>query len=272
MRVESLHIYPLKSARAMSLDEAEVQPWGLAGDRRWGVVDRDGNRVTSWDRPALQRITAVPAEGGLRLTAPGREPLEVRYPANGLHTAVGYSRLETARPAAGEASGWVSDVLGEQVVLVWLDDPRRRPVSAAHAGQDGDVLSLADAGPLLLTSLASLAQIQAWAAEIAAERGEPAAQSLSMARFRPNVVIDGEAAFAEDGWSKVRIGSVELRFGELCDRCVITTIDPRDQSLGKEPMRTLARHRRWNGETWFGTRMIPLSTGLIRVGDFVEIS
>jgi uncharacterized protein YcbX len=30
-----LNIYPIKSSRAVSLDSADVEPWGLAGDRRW---------------------------------------------------------------------------------------------------------------------------------------------------------------------------------------------------------------------------------------------
>lgn len=93
--------------------------------------------------------------------------------------------------------------------------------------------------------------------------------SLGMVRFRPNLVIDGEEPFAEDGWPTVRIGDVELRTAETCDRCVMTTIDPETLERGKEPMRTLARHRRWDGKTWFGTRLVPLGDGELHVGDEV---
>jgi uncharacterized protein len=90
---------------------------------------------------------------------------------------------------------------------------------------------------------------------------------LAMARFRPNVVIDGEVPFAEDSWGELCIGSVRFRRAELCDRCVITTIDPVALSRGREPLRTLARHRRWDGHTWFGTRLVPRTGGMLRVGD-----
>ena len=33
-RLASIHIYPLKAARAVDLGQALVEPWGLAGDRR----------------------------------------------------------------------------------------------------------------------------------------------------------------------------------------------------------------------------------------------
>jgi uncharacterized protein len=34
-----LRIYPVKSMGGVAVDAAEVEPWGLAGDRRWGVID-----------------------------------------------------------------------------------------------------------------------------------------------------------------------------------------------------------------------------------------
>jgi hypothetical protein len=50
----------------------------------------------------------------------------------------------------------------------------------------------------------------------------------------------------------------------------MTTVDPVTLAGGKEPIRTLARYRRWDRKTWFGTRLVPLGTGTIRVGDPVE--
>ena len=59
----------------------------------------------------------------------------------------------------------------------------------------------------------------------------------------------------------------------VCDRCVMTTIDRTTRESGKEPIRTLARHRKWDGATWFGIRLtpvLPLAGGAtIRVGDEV---
>jgi uncharacterized protein YcbX len=96
---------------------------------------------------------------------------------------------------------------------------------------------------------------------------------MVMERFRPNIVLEGvDAPFVEDTWSTLRIGNVEFRFAEHCDRCVLTTIDPETLAQSKEPLRTLARHRKVGGKTYFGVRVVPLTTGQLRVGDAVTVS
>lgn len=257
MRVESLSIYPVKSLRGHQVPQAEVAPWGMEGDRRWGVVDATGEPVTARQVQALLGIQAehCPADGGLRLTAPGLGTLEVSPPYDGPLVAVGFSRLPQARGCDSRVDAWLSEAAGERLRLVWQDDPTARSVSSRHGGRPGDVLNLADAGPILLTSNASLAQLQDW---VGADGPE-----ISMTRFRPNVVVDGTEPFAEDAWEEIQIGGVGLRRASLCDRCVMTTINPETLETGHEPVKTLARHRRWDGATWFGVRMVPVVTGAI---------
>jgi uncharacterized protein YcbX len=86
------------------------------------------------------------------------------------------------------------------------------------------------------------------------------------------VVIDGGMAFEEEAWTRIRIGELGFRTTMICDRCVMTTIDPVTLEGGKEPIRTLARRRRREGKTWFGIRLAPLTTGTIRVGEAVVVS
>ncbi|WP_353814895.1 MOSC domain-containing protein [Agromyces sp. SYSU T00266] len=148
-----------------------------------------------------------------------------------------------------EADAWLSARMRMPLRLVWQPDPLQRPVNTTHGGLPGDGLSLADAGPLLVASEASLTQLDDWTPDDV--------PPLDVVRFRPNVVIDGDEPFAEDSWGRVRIGDVRFRFGEVCDRCVVTTIDPVTLVRGKEPIRTLAKHRKWDGATWFGVRLIP---------------
>jgi uncharacterized protein YcbX len=92
-----------------------------------------------------------------------------------------------------------------------------------------------------------------------------------MNRFRPNVVVDGTAPWAEDGWERITIGDVPFRVVKPCDRCVITTTDQGTAERGKEPLRTLARHRRAGQDLLFGQDLIPDGTGVIRVADPVRI-
>jgi uncharacterized protein YcbX len=271
--VSRVRLYPVKSLAGVDVRAATVESWGLRGDRRWMVVDADGEVLTARERHALLSVHATPDdEGGLTLEADRAPSLHVDAPAGPADVPVRISRLERASAAGAEADRWLSDLLRESVRLVWLDDPRRRTVSPAHGGRDGDVLSLADAGPLLLTTTSSLGRLEVWMRQEADDRGENPPQPLDMRRFRPNVVVDGELEpFEEDRWRSVRLGGVAYRFAEHCDRCVMTTLDPATTRGGKEPLRTLARHRQWDGKTWFGVRLVPTSGGTLAVGDEVEV-
>jgi uncharacterized protein YcbX len=238
------------------------------------VVEPDGTTVTARVHRGLLHVTATPRHGGsIDLSAEGRETLHVEVPRRDVSVPVTLSRIESAISAGSAADEWLSAVLGTSVRLVWLDDPRRRTVGTSHGGRSGDALNLSDAGPILLTSTTSLDRLNEWVGQTAVDRAEPLPDPLPMVRFRPNVVVDGvEEAFAEDEWKLVRIGDIELRFAEHCDRCVLTTIDPVSLTGGKEPTRTLAKYRQWDHEVYFGIRLIPVTTGVLRVGDPVRLA
>lgn len=262
VRITELWTFPVKSLGGQPGHEVVVEPWGLAGDRRWAMVDAVGEPVTAAEMPALLRLRAEQVdEDTIRIHDRDGGSILVDTPLGLGPVPVGHSRQRFANPADEDVSRWISERVGRSLRLVWQEDPRVRRVSGAHGGQEGDVLSLADAGPLLLTSQASLARLQAWVDE----GDQP--QPLDMLRFRPNVVIDGEQPFAEDRWETVRLGEVTFRTAEVCDRCVLTTYDPQTLARGAEPIATLARHRRWDGKTWFGTRLVPREEGVLRVGD-----
>ncbi|GAA1884585.1 MOSC domain-containing protein [Lapillicoccus jejuensis] len=285
MQVTALRVYPVKSFGGLEVDAADVEPQGLAGDRRWCVVDEAGTVVTARECHGLLRLTAeVVDEDTIRVTdrADGASIL-VDTPLGLPPVPVSVSRMPFAAPADADVGDWLTERVGRRLRLVWQEDPSSRPVSGAHGGHPGDVVSLADTGPLLLASETSMDRLNAWVAEgadvpdpadldpedLSDTSAAPTLEPLDILRFRPNVVVDGDEPFAEDGWPTVRIGDVDFRTTELCDRCVMTTIDPVTLAGGKEPIRTLARHRRWDGRTWFGTRLLPLTTGTLHVGDAV---
>ena len=266
MRITDLRIYPVKSLAGDSVDEAVVEPWGLAGDRRWGLIDGAGEKVTAREEHALLGLRAEQVdEETIRIHDREGQSILVDTPLGIGPVPVSHARQGFANPADEDVNWWIQERVGAQLRLVWQEDPTVRRVSGAHGGLDGDVLSLADAGPLLLVSESSLAQLREWIGSAWAQE-DPA---RSLIRFRPNVVIDGETPFAEDNWPTVRLGEVEFRTAELCDRCVMTQIDPQALSTGKEPIATLAQRRKWDGKTWFGTRLVPLGSGMLRVGDEV---
>ncbi|MEU9818489.1 MOSC domain-containing protein [Pseudonocardia alni] len=262
-----LRRYPVKSCRGADVARAVVQRAGLTGDRRWMLVRDDGAMVTARTHPRLVLVAPTPAADGLRLTGPGLPPLTVPVP-DGEPVPARVHRWDTAGvPAGPAADAWFSELLGDPVRLIHLDDPaRRRP--DPDFSLDDDRVSYADGYPLLLASTASLHALDALVAD-----GPNAAEApLPMTRFRPNAVVDGAPAWAEDGWRRIRIGAAEFRVAKGCARCVLTTVDPDTAVKGREPMATLARHRRFDGKVWFGVNLIPDDPGAeIAVGDEVEV-
>jgi uncharacterized protein YcbX len=271
MKLSSIHLYPVKSCGGLSVVKADVEPWGLRQDRRWLVLKSDGSVLTAREQHLMLGVTARPLDcDAIVLRGRDGSSMQLEAPVDGAFVPTTLSRLESVRAAGQEANGWLSHQLGSAVRLGWLDDPRRRSVSLKHGGQPGDSLNLSDAGPVLLTTSASLRQLNVWIADAAAARGEGSVAPMVMDRFRPSVVIDGVVTpFAEDSWMRVNIGNVEFRFAEQCDRCALTTVDPRTLVSGIEPLRTLSRYRQHDHKTWFGVRLIPVSTGTIEVGDTV---
>ncbi|MGP4004090.1 MOSC domain-containing protein [Streptomyces sp. 8N706] len=267
--LRAVHIYPVKSVAGCAPGEAAVEPWGLAGDRRWLLVDGDDRFITQRTHPRLALAAAQPLPGGgIRVTAPDLDPLTVEVPEPSSTTTVEIWRDKVeAVPGGAAASEWFSSHLGTGVSLVHLDDPaHRRPVNPAYA-RPGETVSFADGYPLLLTTTASLDALNSLIAQ-----GDHADEGpLPMNRFRPNVVVDGFAPWAEDDWSGLVIGEVTFRVAKPSGRCVITTTDQRTAERGKEPLRTLARHRRCGDTLVFGLNLIPEGTGTLRTGDPVEV-
>jgi uncharacterized protein len=269
MRVHSLHIYPIKGTRAVDVERASVESRGLEGDRRWLVVDGNGRFITQRSHPKLATVTAQPTLTGLRLSAPGAGEVLAERPlaSNRIHTVVWRHEVDAAvaDPAAAQ---WLSAYFGQPLRLVYMD-------AAAERLQQGEwvagavPVSFADAYPVLITTTASLAAVNAEIERAGAER-------VTMRRFRPNIVIDCDEAWAEDTWRVVRIGNVEIELVKPCDRCVVTTKDQETgQSMGKEPLASLARLRRSadpriNG-VLFGWNAVPRALGAVTVGDTVEV-
>jgi uncharacterized protein YcbX len=257
MRLASIHTYPIKSCRGQDHACAPVRPWGLAGDRRWMVVDDDGVGVTQRETTALVRLRPAVRPGGLVLRATGWPDLDVPEPdsADPVDVRVFNNRLRVPALGAGDvADDWLSGLLDRKVRLVWLARPTRHRRSDDGQPDTGDQVSFADAYPLLLANTASLDALNGWLADSGSTEGP-----LPMTRFRPNLVITDAEPWAEDDWAdrRLRIGSAVFRAAGLRDRCVVTTTDQETGQRGKEPLRVLAAHRRFGQKLLFGLSLVP---------------
>ncbi|MEU6180187.1 MOSC domain-containing protein [Streptomyces coeruleorubidus] len=268
--LHSIHVHPVKAVRGLAPREAVVEPWGLTGDRRWALVDDGGKVLTQRRHPRLALAAAeLLPDGGVRLSAPGMEPLTVPVPRplDTLPVEIFRDKVDAVAAEDEAAHAWCSAYLGIDARLAYMDDPAtRRPVDPEYA-RPGETVSFADGFPLLLTTTASLDALNALIAQ-----GDHADEGpLPMDRFRPSVVVAGTDAWAEDDWSRLAIGDVSFRVAKTCGRCVVTTTDQGTGERGREPLYSLGRHRRLDGKLVFGQNLVPLSRGTIRVGDPVSI-
>lgn len=279
MRVTSIYTYPVKGCRRMDRDTARVEPWGLDGDRRWLIVDENGLGLSQRQHRDLVTMRAVTRPGGLTLEAPGMAPLELAEPTGGEVLEVRVYRARPPAPvrAAGpEADDWLGRLLGRAVRLVWLGDPTRNLVPWPVPAEVGAELSFADGTPLLLANSASLDMFNEWLLESGSTEGP-----LPMVQFRPNLVVDGAAPWAEGGWvgRRIRIGGAVFQGAAECARCLIATIDQETGERGREPLRTLARRRNIGQKLLFGLQLtVRAEPGgasgdgrTVSVGDAVEV-
>lgn len=263
MQVTRICIYPIKGTREVSVSEAEVRPRGLSGDRRWMLVDSDGAFLQQRNAPKLSLVeVALDPDGSLKIDAPDMPQLSVHVPDGGKRqSATVWEDTVLAADAGSTVSDWFARYLGQDCRMVFMDSDSHRPVDPEF-GKDGDVVSFADAVPLLLASEASLRDLND-------RMGKP----VPMSRFRPNVTIDGDAAWGEDDWKLIQIGNVRFELTHRCARCVVTTIEQQsgEKDPDGEPLKTLATFRRDPDGVYFGHNMIPRSTGVIQVGDQVSV-
>lgn len=263
LRIESLHTYPVKSCAALAHDTAHVDARGLAGDRRYMVVDANGRFVTGRERPELVLVAARPRPDGLTLTAPGMDDLDVDTPQGPAVDVRIWRDDTTARRAGPDADAWFSDYLGRDCRLVYQDEEDLRPARTVRGDPSDAPVSFADGYPLLLIGTASLADLNT-----------RLSTPVAMSRFRPNVVVSTQTPYVEDTWRAVRIGGVEFDVIKRCARCIFTTVDPLsgEKHPGGEPLKTLRNYRldKEARGVMFGVNLIPRGPGTVARAMAVE--
>ncbi len=232
-RLAALAIYPVKGCRRIELAAARLGPAGLDGDREWMVTRPDGRFISQRTHPALARLVPRVAGEALEIAAAGRAPLRVPLAAAGETREVDvWDDRMLAQDAGDAAAAWLSEALGEPLRLVRSSAATRRFADRAWVGERDVPVSFADGYPILVCATGSLAALNARL---------PA--PVPMERFRPNVVLDGLAAFAEDGIRAVRIGAVVLRLVKPCTRCTVPSIDQDTGERSTDPAPALKAFR-----------------------------
>ncbi len=267
MYLSEINIYPIKSLGGISLKNSTVEARGLRFDRRWMLIDEKKSFLTQRAFPKMATVSVEILENGLRVSQAKNE-LIIPFEPNTNETAsvkIWRSRCR-AKVYENEINEWFQDVLQTDCKLVLMPEDTRRKVNYFYAVHKDDTVSFADGYPFLLIGENSLADLNS--------RLE---NPVPMNRFRPNFVVSGSEAFAEDEWKKIKIGECDFHVVKPCGRCVITTIDQEiGVKQGVEPLKTLASFRipkrSIKKKILFGQNLIAETVGgTISIGDKVEI-
>jgi uncharacterized protein YcbX len=259
--------YPIKSCGRLAHTEIALDKCGPVWDRRWMVVDGDGLAITQRELPAMALIQPRFEGGSLWISTPNLPdvcvPLE-REPGEVWRVEV-WGNVCAAWDEGDELSNWLGDYLGVEARLVRMADDFVRPVDPTYAAPNTPV-GFADGYPILIVSEASLDELN----RRIVERGK---MPVPMSRFRPNLVISGAEAFAEDSWRTVQIGDVTMDVVKPCARCVLTTVDPATGPVpdAAEPLGTLNTFRKQDNKVMFAQNAIHRAPGILRVGDRLEV-
>jgi uncharacterized protein YcbX len=274
-----LNLYPIKSCAGIALREATLTAAGLMSehiyDREWMVVDTQGAFMTQRDYPKMALIAPRIKSETLELRAPGMLRLEIPLglpdpeEEKTLNVRV-WDDTVKAYNCDETTATWFSKFLGTPCRLVRFHASAKRIANSTWT--DGvDVPTLfSDGFPMLVISEASLVDLN----------GKLKAQgrdALPMNRFRPNIVVNGSAAFEEDYAESIKIGNAKLKPVKPCARCPMPSIDQSTGEFGPDPLDILQSYRanpKVDGGITFGMNTILLEgEGLVlRVGDEVEFT
>jgi hypothetical protein len=267
IRVTGLYTYPIKSCGRLSHERLLLDERGPVYDRHWMVVDEAGRFQTQRELPRLALVQPTFAGDTLVVSAPGvgelRLPLAA--PQHPAREVVVWRDTVSAVDEGDDAAAWLYSFLGASVRLVRMADGFRRGVDPTYA-QSPAIVSFADGYPLLLAADESVNDLNARLEK----RGKA---PLPMSRFRPNVVIQGAGAWAEDDWTRITVGGLPFDVVKPCARCATTTVDQATGTIPdhEEPLATLATFRKAARGVMFGQNIIHREQGALCLGDPVAI-
>ncbi|MFL5960869.1 MAG: MOSC domain-containing protein [Gaiellaceae bacterium] len=254
-RVARISIAPVKALHVVNPDEVEVGSGGVAGDRRFWLVDRGGRLVNDKRRPQLLRVRAEWDEATRRLGLEFPDGLGrvegVVEPGEAVEATL-YDRPHPSRAVPGPWQEALSDYLGEPLTFLWSEG------GAVDRGVGG--------GAVTLVSHASIERLMEEAGVTDPVDGR---------RFRMLFEIDGVGPHEEDEWfgRRVAIGdAVVTPVGDV-GRCAVTTKNPDTGETDFDTLGTLAAYRR-EGRTEplpFGVHAAVVQPGRVRVGDAVRL-
>ncbi|WP_305906926.1 MOSC N-terminal beta barrel domain-containing protein [Methylomarinum sp. Ch1-1] len=261
LSLTQIYLYPVKSLGGISVQHWPVDGKGLLYDRKWMLVDENNRFLSQRRLPNMALIKTRISADELILSTPEQQQFALPLQPDAgdpLEVDIWHDRC-LARAVSREADRWLTDFLDAPCRLVYQPEDGVRRVDPKYA-EPSDQTRFADGFPFLITSSASLHSLN-----------EAMEHELPMTRFRPNLVIGGCSAYAEDCWREIAINGIHFRLPKPCSRCNVPAIDQDTAETGKEPLLTLKHLRRWNNQIYFGQNALHDGPGELTVGDSMQI-
>lgn len=255
-----LYVYPIKGIRAIPLKKATLTPQGIQHDRRFMLCQvTDSGDLKKMQLSAFTQCSLFTQEiVDDIIHVKYNTPAERLVPEDDLQMETLQVPLEpdteelqrtdmnlhnswvTCWVVGDRYDAWFSACFGFPVTLLYIGD-ERRPVLGTFSPRnpppknnepkgwlssmssylrkeepEPDWLTFSDMAPFLITSETSLDNVSA----------RLSSGNVDMIKFRPNVVVSGEDAFAEDYWSRLSLnGQKAFILTKLCNRCTSLNVD-----------------------------------------------
>jgi len=259
IKIKKLYVYPIKSLKGISLQQAEISETGIKYDRYWMLVDKNGDFITQREIPKL----------ALFLVSIHAEYLTVRFE----NTAINIPKTLTNKEIkaceiweeningykeSDEINNWFSNLLDKKVFLVRNAELPKRGIK----NYADSFVNFTDSQQYLIFGQRSLNHLN-----------EKLDQPIPADQFRPNIVFSESEAHIEDSWKEIQIGESNFIITKPCVRCIITTINQKNGIAGKEPLKTLAKYRFKDNNVEFGQylKLISSTTNLLKIGDEITV-
>ena len=264
MTLSEIWIYPIKSLGGIRLKEAKLTERGLQWDRRWMLLDDNGQFMTQRQIAGMSLLEVnlfknyLEVRHKIKSLLPLKIPITPENPLELIEAPI-WEDTSSAYLINQEADAWFSEALEQKCRLAFMPDESKRTTSGKTSGRIQKV-SFADAYPILIIGQASLDDLNSRLKE-----------GVPMNRFRPNLVFSGDRPFEEDEWHAFTINKIPFWAEKPCSRCVLTTIDQQTGIKGKEPLVTLAKYRNADGKVMFGQNLMYEPGGTIKIGDPIRV-
>jgi uncharacterized protein len=251
--VTELYIYPIKSLAGIRVETAFAQARGFENDRRWMLIDNDNQFITQRNYPILSQFFPKIKASSIEISfLDEKHEFSIRESLNEPIFSKVWDDKTTVFEVNVTTSKWFSKMVGFGCKLVKIGD---RIHTSSQLNKSFPV-SLADGYPYLLIGSESLNFLN-----------EKLEEKIMVQRFRPNIVIQTELAHEEDFLTLFEIGAVKFQNAKPCSRCIMVNNNPENGMVQKDPLRTLSQYRKVDNMVFFGTNILSLNEGEIKVGD-----